>query len=159
MGAQSGRARGTLRPVTLRGEATWSGVAPPASSEAADGAPPGSAPRSAPPRPSADGGAVAVDELEAAVYAARDLHGDDRSKVRRMFARARSRMSEATYRRALVLARDTGLLSIEECISGALAMEWEPLPRPEFSLATIEAAVAEQERSGRPVERPEGPTA
>jgi hypothetical protein len=27
-------------------------------------------------------------------------------------------------------------------------MEWQPTPRPEFSLATIEAAVAEQERSG-----------
>jgi hypothetical protein len=26
-------------------------------------------------------------------------------------------------------------------------MEWNPLPRPEFSLATIEAAVAEQERA------------
>ena len=51
------------------------------------------------------------------------------------------------------------LLTIEECVNGALAMEWEPTPRPEFSLATIEAAVAEQERSGRPVEPPEGRTA
>jgi hypothetical protein len=55
-------------------------------------------------------------------------------------------MSDATYRRALVLGRDSVLLSLEECLSGALAMEWEPLPRPEFTLATIEAAVAEQER-------------
>jgi hypothetical protein len=154
VGAQSRRPRGTLRPVTLRGQPAWGDVAAQASSEPADGAASGSAPA----RPATDTGAVAVNDLEAEVYAARDLHGDDRTKVRRMFARARSRMSEATYRRALVLARDTGVLSIEECISGAVAMEWEPLPRPEFSLATIEAAVAEQERSGGAVEPAEGAT-
>ena len=66
-----------------------------------------------------------------------------------MLADARTRLSDVTYRRALALARDSVLLSVEECVSGAEAMEWDPEPRPEFSLATIEAAVAEQEsRSG-----------
>ena len=94
----------------------------------------------------AAGATAAVEDLEAEVYAARDLHGDERGAVRRALAKARSRMSEDTYRRALVLARDSALLSVEECLDGARAMEWQPLPRPEFSLATIEAAVAEQER-------------
>jgi hypothetical protein len=56
-------------------------------------------------------------------------------------------MSETAYRRALELARDSVLLSVDECLEGALAMEWEPMERPEFSLASIEAAVAEQERA------------
>src|SRR3954447_7750805 len=92
-----------------------------------------------------DGDSSPVEDLEAEVYAARDLHGDERGAVRRALAKARSRMSEDTYRRALVLARDSALLTVEECLDGARAMEWQPLSRPEFSLATIEAAVAEQE--------------
>ncbi len=110
----------------------------------------------------ADGRAVddgPLDELERQVFAARDLHGAQRTDAQRLLKRARKQLSELTYRRALALARDTVLLTIEECVNGALAMEWEPTPRPEFSLATIEAAVAEQERSGRPVEPPEGRTA
>ncbi len=89
-----------------------------------------------------------MEDLEAEVYASRDVHGDARAQLRRTLARARSSMSEAGYRHALELARDSVLLSVDECIQGARALEWEPLPRPEFSLATIEAAVAEQERSG-----------
>ncbi len=88
-------------------------------------------------------------DLELEVYTARDVHGDDRVKLRRKFARARSSMTETSYRRALELARDSVLLTVEECFEGAQAMEWEPLPRPEFSLASIEAAVAEQERAER----------
>ncbi len=87
-----------------------------------------------------------IESLEAEVYAARDLHGDERGTTRRLLAKARTRMSEETYRRALELARDSSLLTVEECLDGARAMEWQPLPRPEFSLATIEAAVAEQEQ-------------
>jgi hypothetical protein len=94
----------------------------------------------------AAGDSTPVEDLEAEVYAARDLHGEERTKARRALGKARSRMSEDTYRRALLLARDSGLLTIQECLDGARAMEWQPLPRPEFSLATIEAAVAEQER-------------
>jgi hypothetical protein len=138
--------RGTLRPVTLRGEPTWGGMATPASDAEADEATDAG---SAPARPGADTGSLSsVEDLEAELYAARDLHGDERGQARRTLAHARSQMSEATYRRALALAQDTMLLSIEECINGALAMEWEPRPRPEFSLETIEAAVAEQEREG-----------
>jgi hypothetical protein len=101
-------------------------------------------------RPEPDGAVTpsgSLEDLEAEVYTARDLHGDDPAQVRDVLADARGRMSDATYRRALVLARDSVLLSVEECVSGALAMEWEPQPRPEFSLAAIEAAVAEQERT------------
>jgi hypothetical protein len=86
-------------------------------------------------------------DLESEVYTTRNVHGDDRVKLRRKLARARSSMNETSYRRALELARDSVLLTIEECFEGAQAMEWEPLPRPEFSLASIEAAVAEQERA------------
>jgi hypothetical protein len=87
-----------------------------------------------------------LEDLEHEVYAARELHGDERGQVGRLLDDARVRMSEATYRRALLLARDSGLLSVQECLDGAAAMEWQPTPRPEFSLETIEAAVAEQER-------------
>jgi hypothetical protein len=98
-----------------------------------------------------------LDDLEADVYAARDLHGEERAEVRRTLSEARSQMAEATYRSALVLARDSALLSIEECLDGAAAMEWEPKPRPEFSLETIEAAVAERERDGqRSAAEPDG---
>lgn len=100
-----------------------------------------------------------MEDLEGQVLGARDLHGAQRTEAKRLLARARRQLSEQTYRRALVLARDSVLLSIAECISGAQAMEWEPMPRPEFSLATIEAAVAEQERSGRTVEPAEGRSA
>jgi hypothetical protein len=86
-------------------------------------------------------------DLESEVYTARDVHGDARAKLRRKLARARSSMSDTSYRRALELARDSVLLSVDECLEGAVAMEWEPLPRPEFSLESIEAAVAEQERA------------
>jgi hypothetical protein len=89
-----------------------------------------------------------LEDLEQEVYAARELYGDEREEVGRQLADARAEMSEPTYRRALELARDSALLSVDECLSGAVAMEWEPTPRPEFSLATIEAAVAEQEREG-----------
>jgi hypothetical protein len=89
-----------------------------------------------------------LEDLEHEVYLVRDLHGKERAQVRRMLAKARAKMSEYTYRRALVLARDSALLTVEECLTGAVAMEWQPTPRPEFSLATIEAAVAEQERQG-----------
>jgi hypothetical protein len=108
-------------------------------------------PTRVPSGPDGDGevkDSVSVEDLEQEVYAARELSGDGRTQVTRMLADARDGLSEATYRRALVLARDTVLLSVEECLSGALAMEWEPAPRPEFSLETIEAAVAEQERQG-----------
>jgi flagellar biosynthesis GTPase FlhF len=88
-----------------------------------------------------------IKDLESEVYAARDVHGDDRVKLRRKLGRARSSMTETSYRRALELARDSVLLTIEECLEGGQAMEWEPLPRPEFTLASIEAAVAEQERA------------
>jgi len=87
-----------------------------------------------------------TESLEAEVYAARDLHGDERGITRQTLTRARALMSEDTYRRALQLARDSALLTVEECLDGARAMEWQPLPRPEFSLATIEAAVAEEEQ-------------
>ena len=80
------------------------------------------------------------------MYAARDLEGDERDEVKRLFADAARRLSNSTYRRALMLARDSVLLSVEECLSGAIAMEWEPVPRPPFTLEAIEAAVAEQER-------------
>jgi hypothetical protein len=89
-----------------------------------------------------------LSDLEQAVYDARELDDDQRAEVGQVLTDARAGMTEDTYRRALVLARDTVLLSIEECINGAIAMEWAPLPRPEFSLAAIEAAVAEQERRG-----------
>ena len=89
-----------------------------------------------------------LEDLEQEVYAARELYGDEREQIDRLLAHARAEMSEPTYRRALVLARDSGLLSVDECLNGAVAMEWEPMPRPEFSLATIEAAVAQQEREG-----------
>ncbi len=142
--------RDSLRLVTLRREPTWGGgvAAAPVPAE------PNSAPAAAGARPSAssanaahNGAATPVEDLEAEVYAARDVHGDARAQLRRTLSRARSSMSEAGYRHALELARDSVLLTVDECIQGARAMEWEPLPRPEFSLATIEAAVAEQERS------------
>jgi hypothetical protein len=93
------------------------------------------------------------------VYTVRDLHGEERAQARRTLSQARSGMSDATYRRALILARDSVLLSVEECVDGAQAMEWEPTPRPEFSLETIEAAVAEQERHGHGAAEPEDGTA
>jgi hypothetical protein len=129
--------------VTLRGEPTWSGAAAvPAEVYATS--------RPAPVRAVTDvDGAEPpqTKDLESEVYTARDVHGDARAKLRRKLAKARSSMSEAAYRRALELARDSVLLSVDECLEGAVAMEWEPLPRPEFSLASIEAAVAEQERA------------
>jgi hypothetical protein len=132
--------------VTLRGEPSWGGLAAPAAAPSVNG----SRPSGSVPIRSADNGAASdstpVEDLETEVYAARDLHGEERTKARRALTKARSRMSEATYRRALLLARDSGLLTIQECLDGARAMEWQPMPRPEFSLATIEAAVAEQER-------------
>jgi hypothetical protein len=114
-----------------------------------------------PARPDPDGQVLdgaPVEDLESEVYAARDLHGEERGEVRRVLVQARARMSDTTYRRALVLARDSVLLSIDECLNGAVAMEWEPAQRPEFSLETIEAAVAEQERNGHPdgQDKPEG---
>jgi hypothetical protein len=129
--------------VTLRGEPTWGGAAAvPAEVYAT----------SQPARVRAvadDDGAEqpSTKDLESEVYTARDVHGDARAKLRRKLARARSSMSDTAYRRALELARDSGLLSVDECLEGAVAMEWEPLPRPEFTLASIEAAVAEQERA------------
>ncbi len=132
--------------MTLRGEPTWGGVAAPAPAPA-QAAP---APQPAAVRAPADGSAPArssIEELESEVYVARDVHGETRAQLRRTLAQARSSMSEPSYRRALELARDSVLLSVDECVRGALAMEWEPTPRPEFSLATIEAAVAEQERT------------
>ena len=134
--------------MTLRGEPTWGSVAAPATGPtqvpaathtgpARAGSEPGQAPR------------TSTEDLESDVYVARDVHGDARAELRRTLAQARSRLSEATYRRALELARDTVLLTVDECVQGAQAMEWNPLPRPEFSLATIEAAVAEQERDRR----------
>jgi hypothetical protein len=141
-----GQGRGTLRAVSLRGEPTWGGVAAPEHEPETDQVTDSgdAAERSeTDPAPAAD---PTLEDLEHEVYTARDLHGEERGQVRRTLSEARGRMSEGTYRRALMLARDTGLLSIEECLSGAVAMEWEPMPRPEFSLATIEAAVAEQER-------------
>ncbi len=135
--------------MTFRAEPSWGGLAAPAAAPSVNGSTPsGSVPaRDAVANPSeaVDDGSP-VEDLEAEVYAARDLHGDERTKARRALARARSRMSEDTYRRALLLARDSSLLSVEECLDGARAMEWQPLQRPEFSLETIEAAVAEQER-------------
>jgi hypothetical protein len=129
--------------VTLRGEPTWSGAAAVPAEVYATSKP-------APVRAVTD---VDGDEppptkdLESEVYAARDVHGDARAKLRRKLAKARSSMSETAYRRALELARDSVLLSVDECLEGGLAMDWEPTPRPEFSLASIEAAVAEQERA------------
>ena len=129
--------------MTLRGEPAWGGpAAVPAEAYAA--------PQPAPVRAVTDvDGAEQppTKDLEHEVYTARDVHGDARAKLRRKLARARSTMSETAYRRALELARDSVLLSVDECLEGALAMEWEPMPRPEFSLASIEAAVAEQERA------------
>ncbi len=132
--------------MTLRGEPTWGGVAATATG-----------PAQAPATPHAGSGRAAIDngpgsrasteDLESHVYTARDVHGDARAQLRRTLAQARSNLSEATYRRALELARDSVLLTVDECVQGALAMEWNPLPRPEFSLAAIEAAVAEQERA------------
>jgi hypothetical protein len=145
---QSRQGRGTLRAVTLRGEPTWAGVAAATSDPAPERA---TGPTSVPARVEIDGEVgddLSVPDLEHQVYEARELHGAERADVRRLLADGRRGMSDATYRRALVLARDSVLLSIEECLSGARAMEWEPAPRPEFSLETIEAAVAEQERQG-----------
>lgn len=136
------------RPVSREGEPMRGGAAGPAAGTAADVAGSGSA---APTRRGAAAEPIdgrPVEDLESEVYAARDLHGDERGEVRRTLVQARSRMSDTTYRRALVLARDSVLLSIDECLDGAAAMEWEPTPRPEFSLEAIEAAVAEQERNG-----------
>ncbi len=142
--------RDSLRLVTLRREPTWGGgvAAAPVPAEPNGGQPAtGPRPVVASGSTARDGAATPVEELEAEVYAARDVHGDARAQLRRTLSRARSSMSEAGYRHALELARDSVLLTVDECIQGARAMEWEPLPRPEFSLATIEAAVAEQERS------------
>jgi hypothetical protein len=137
--------------VTLRREPTWGGgvAAAPVPAES-NGAPQATGGRPAPGSGNAasDAAATSIESLEAEVYASRDVHGDARAQLRRTLARARSSMSEAGYRHAHELARDSVLLSVDECIQGARAMEWEPLPRPEFSLATIEAAVAEQERAG-----------
>jgi hypothetical protein len=161
-------ARGTLRPVSLQGEPTRGGVAAPASATDAEAAASAPAPSradsaTAPNRAGTEPegvDAIPVEDLESEVYTVRDLHGEELDKVRQTLSRVRSEMSEATYRRALVLARDSVLLSIQECIDGALAMEWEPVPRPEFSLETIEAAVAEQERNGQGAsDQPEGRTA
>ena len=140
--------------MTLRGEPTWGNLAAPAAAPSVHGtagaertyAPSGRAALT-PAGDTAGAEPPTTESLEAEVYAARDLHGDERGTVRRLLGKARSRMSDETYRRALVLARDSALLTIEECLDGARAMEWQPLPRPEFSLATIEAAVAEQEQS------------
>jgi hypothetical protein len=134
--------------VTLRGEASWGAVTVPASAPAPERVTESTHVPAQPEDAAEVGEDGRLEDLEHEVYLARDLHGKERTQVRRMLAKARARMSEDTYRRALVLARDSGLLSVEECLSGAVAMEWQPMPRPEFSLATIEAAVAEQERSG-----------
>jgi hypothetical protein len=91
-------------------------------------------------------GQATTRDLESEVYAARDLHGDDLLTLRAKLTHARLSMTETSYRRALELARDSILLTIEECLQGAQAMEWQPL-RSEFTLAGIEAAVAEQERA------------
>jgi hypothetical protein len=134
--------------VTPGGEPSWDAVTAPASGPASERAT-GSTAGAAWTEGGAQGGEdLSLENLEHEVYVARDLHGKERVQIRRLLARARARMSEITYRRALMLARDSGLLSVEECLTGAVAMEWEPMPRPEFSLATIEAAVAEQERHG-----------
>jgi hypothetical protein len=133
--------------VTLRGEPTWGGVAAPATGPAQAPTATSNVPARASTEPAGGGSRPSTEDLESDVYVARDVHGDARAELRRMLAQARSRLSEATYRRALELARDSVLLSVEECVQGAQAMEWNPLPRPEFSLATIEAAVAEQERN------------
>jgi hypothetical protein len=139
--------QGTLPAVTLRGEPTRGEAGP--ESAPASGPTTGSRDVSAGTDGDAEVGRNAsLTDLEQAVYNARELQDDQRAEVGRLLADARAGMTEATYRRALVLARDSVLLSIEECINGALAMEWAPLPRPEFSLAAIEAAVAEQERRG-----------
>jgi hypothetical protein len=138
--------QGTLRAVTLRGEPTWRDVGAPAlrpASERATGPTGVSTPAEGDDE---IGKSASLEDLEQEVYAARELHGDERGPVARLLADARAGMSDATYRRALMLARDSGLLSVQECLNGAAAMEWEPMPRPEFSLETIEAAVAEQER-------------
>jgi hypothetical protein len=143
------RGHGTLRAVTLRGEPTWGRVAATASgptSERATGS--ADVPSSSDGVGAEVGEDASLEDLEQEVYTARELHGDEREQVGRLLADARAGMSEPTYRRALALARDSALLSVEECLNGALAMEWEPMPRPEFSLATIEAAVAEQEGEG-----------
>jgi hypothetical protein len=132
--------------VSLGGEPTWGGVAAPASGSAAERATESEdgAVRTEPGPVVPSGGRL--EDLEAEVYAARELNGDELAQARGLLADARKGMSDPTYRRALELARDSVLLSVEECLSGALAMEWDPLPRPEFTLAAIEAAVAEQER-------------
>jgi hypothetical protein len=140
----------------MRGAVATSGSDAAAGTAASWGAAP-------PARPDPDGQVLdgaPVEDLESEVYAARDLHGEEREEIRRALVQARSQMSDATYRRALGLARDSVLLSIDECLNGAVAMEWEPVRRPEFSLQTIEAAVAEQERNGHPdgqvEDQPEG---
>ncbi len=132
--------------MTLRGEPTWGGVAAPATGPAQAPATPHTGPTRAATE-TGPGPRTSTEDLEADVYTARDVHGEARAELRRTLAQARSRLSETTYRRALELARDTVLLTVDECVQGAQAMEWNPLPRPEFSLATIEAAVAEQERA------------
>lgn len=140
--------RGNLRSVSRGAEPTQDTAGAPAPVAAAE---PPASPASVPMRQHADSDVVArppTEDLESEVYAARDLDGEERADVEHALAGARSQMSEATYRRALILARDSVLLSIDECLTGAVAMEWEPIQRPEFSLETIEAAVAQQERTG-----------
>ena len=133
--------------MTLRREPTWGGgvAAAPVPAEPNRASATGSYAGAG--NAAGDGAATSTEDLEAEVYASRDVHGDARAQLRRTLSRARSSMSEAGYRHALELARDSVLLTVDECIQGARAMEWEPLPRPEFSLATIEAAVAEQEQT------------
>ena len=100
--------------------------------------PPRSAP--APAVSDIDGAKQATtNDLESEVYAARDLHGEDLLTLRTKLTHARLSMTATSYRRALELARDSILLTIEECLQGAQAMEWEP-PRREFTLGSIEAA-------------------
>ena len=135
--------------MTLAGEPTWGGVAAPATGPAQAPTATSNGPARAAAEPGGGSGRPSTEDLESDVYTARDVHGDARADLRRTLSQARSRLSESSYRRALELARDSVLLSVEECVQGAQAMEWNPLPRPEFSLATIEAAVAEQERDGR----------
>lgn len=134
--------------MSLRGEPTW-GAAAGSASAPESGPAAGSTDIRTPTEEDAEVGQNAsLEDLEQAVYEARELPDDERGEVGRLLADARAGMTEGTYRRALVLARDSVLLSIQECLDGALAMEWAPQPRPEFSLAAIEAAVAEQERRG-----------
>jgi hypothetical protein len=140
----------SLRPVSREGDPMRGGAPGPAAGTAADVAGSGSA---APTRRGAAAEPIdgrPVEDLESEVYAARDLHGDERGEVGRTLVQARSRMSDTTYRRALVLARDSVLLSIDECLDGAAAMEWEPTPRPEFSL---EARTSRTSRRTAPSDR------